>query len=73
MTQDAQTRLFTTTELADRWKITPQAVRNMKKTGRIEGIRTGRQYVFPIAEIEAVEKSGPIKRRRGRPAGSSNA
>ena len=51
-------RYFTTAELAERWKLHENTVRQWIRDGRLQAIQLGRLFRVPAAEVERKEAEG---------------
>jgi len=49
-------KLLSAADVASRWAVTPQTIRNMARQGKIPQVRVCAHYRFDPAEIEAFEK-----------------
>lgn len=57
MAAQAPVRHLTTSELADRWHTSPNAIRVRRSRGNApRSIKPGKERLYPIAEVEAFER-----------------
>lgn len=50
-------RFLNSNQLAERWGVTPQHIRNLVARGDLQGLRLGRIVRIPIAAVEEKEQA----------------